>query len=174
MKNGQTDARFSDRFVCEGRRVSRPKWHAIFGRPPKSFKRPRFKEPRQLCFGTARESIRLNSRLKAKQYPKISEEKHYKPFDLGIRRVVRNLFHAFWSKTKCETKNWSLLNFFERSINRKNLLSEIITGNETWVFAYDPETKLRLSEWHTTTSPRSKKITCCLIKIEGHVICVLW
>jgi len=40
---------------------------------------------------------------------------------------------------------------------KKIFLSKIVTGDETWVFAYDPETKLQSSEWHTTSSPRPKK-----------------
>jgi hypothetical protein len=31
-------------------------------------------------------------------------------------------------------------------------------GDETWCFAYDPETKRRYSEWVDETSPRSKKL----------------
>jgi hypothetical protein len=34
---------------------------------------------------------------------------------------------------------------------------KIITGNETWCFAYDPETKRMSSEWVGKTSPRPKK-----------------
>ncbi|GBN25220.1 hypothetical protein AVEN_114263-1 [Araneus ventricosus] len=36
-------------------------------------------------------------------------------------------------------------------------LETIITGDEIWVYAYDTETKMQSSEWHTTSSPRPKK-----------------
>ena len=40
----------------------------------------------------------------------------------------------------------------------KNLFNNIITGDETWCFAYDPETKRKSSEWVGETSPWPKKL----------------
>ena len=37
-------------------------------------------------------------------------------------------------------------------------LNKIITGDETWCFAYDPETKRQSFEWVGETSPRPKKL----------------
>jgi hypothetical protein len=37
-------------------------------------------------------------------------------------------------------------------------LNKIITGDETWCFAYDPETQRRSSEWVGETSPPPKKL----------------
>jgi len=37
-------------------------------------------------------------------------------------------------------------------------LNKIITGDETWWFACDPETKRQSSEWVGETSPRPKKL----------------
>jgi hypothetical protein len=37
-------------------------------------------------------------------------------------------------------------------------LNKITTGDETWCFAIDPETKRQSSEWVGETSPRSKKL----------------
>jgi hypothetical protein len=39
----------------------------------------------------------------------------------------------------------------------KNLFNKIITGDETWCFAYDPETKRQSSKWVDETSHRPKK-----------------
>ena len=36
--------------------------------------------------------------------------------------------------------------------------NKIFTGDETWCFAYDPETKRQISEWFGETSPRPKKL----------------
>ncbi|KAL4100983.1 hypothetical protein QTP88_021004 [Uroleucon formosanum] len=38
-----------------------------------------------------------------------------------------------------------------------NLIKNIITGDETWVYGYDPETKFQSSQWKTKFSPRPKK-----------------
>ena len=41
--------------------------------------------------------------------------------------------------------------------DKKNF-NKIIAGDETWWFAYDPETKRPSSEWAGETSPRPKKL----------------
>jgi hypothetical protein len=36
-------------------------------------------------------------------------------------------------------------------------LSRVITGDESWVYGYDPETKQQSSQWKSPTSPSVKK-----------------
>ena len=36
-------------------------------------------------------------------------------------------------------------------------MSSVITGDERWVYGYDPETKQMASQWSTSSSPRPKK-----------------
>ena len=38
-----------------------------------------------------------------------------------------------------------------------DIFGRVITGDETWVYQYDPETKRQNSQWKTTNSPRPKK-----------------
>jgi len=38
-----------------------------------------------------------------------------------------------------------------------NFFKNIITGNETWVYGYDVETKVHSSQWVSKSSPRPKK-----------------
>ena len=38
-----------------------------------------------------------------------------------------------------------------------NFISNIITGHETWVYGYDPETKQHSSQWKSPNSPLPKK-----------------
>ena len=38
-----------------------------------------------------------------------------------------------------------------------NFLSKVITGDESWSYGYDPETKQASSQWKTPTSPRPKQ-----------------
>jgi hypothetical protein len=40
----------------------------------------------------------------------------------------------------------------------KKMFNKIITGDETWCFAYDPETKRQSSEWVAEISPQPKKL----------------
>ena len=41
--------------------------------------------------------------------------------------------------------------------NNETFLSRVITGDESWVYSYDPETKQQSSQWKSLTSPRPKK-----------------
>jgi hypothetical protein len=39
-----------------------------------------------------------------------------------------------------------------------NFISNIIPGDETWVYGYDPETKQQSSQWKSPISPQPKKV----------------
>ena len=45
----------------------------------------------------------------------------------------------------------------DHSENDKEFLSKIITGNESWVYGYDVETKVQSSQRSSKTSPKPKK-----------------
>ena len=54
----------------------------------------------------------------------------------------------------------------DHSENDKEFLSKIITGDESWVFGYDVETKDQSSHWTSKTSPRPKKARQVRSKIK--------
>jgi len=37
-----------------------------------------------------------------------------------------------------------------------DILGRVITGYETWIYQYDPETKRQSAQWKTANSPRPK------------------
>jgi transposase len=45
----------------------------------------------------------------------------------------------------------------ERANGDPEFLMTVITGDETWVYGYDPETKVQSSQWKHSSSPRPKK-----------------
>jgi hypothetical protein len=51
--------------------------------------------------------------------------------------------------------------------NDDNFLKNIITGDETWVYGYEVETKVQSSQWVSKTSPRPKKAhqMCSHVKV---------
>ena len=51
-------------------------------------------------------------------------------------------------------------------------MKNVITGDETWIFEYDPETKRQSKEWHTSASPRPKKVRRSKSKIKSMFICI--
>ena len=54
----------------------------------------------------------------------------------------------------------------DHSENDKEFLSKIITGDESWVYGYDVETKVQSSQWMSKTSPRPKKACQVRSKIK--------
>jgi hypothetical protein len=48
--------------------------------------------------------------------------------------------------------------------------NKIITGDETWCFAYDPETNRQSFEWAGETSPRPKKLKFQRTRIKTMLI----
>jgi len=57
-------------------------------------------------------------------------------------------------KNTCLTLCQELKNQIESD---PNSLSKVITGDESWCYGYNPETKQALSQWKTPTSPRPKE-----------------
>jgi len=47
----------------------------------------------------------------------------------------------------------------------------IITGDETWCFAYDPATKRQSAEWVGQNSPKTKETAISKIASEDDVNC---
>ena len=54
----------------------------------------------------------------------------------------------------------------DHSENDKKFLSKIITGDESWVYGYEVETKVQSSQWTNKTSPRPKKARQVRSKIK--------
>jgi hypothetical protein len=50
-----------------------------------------------------------------------------------------------------------------------NFFNKIITGDETWCFACDPETKRQSSEWVGETSPRAEETEIPKVPHQDHV-----
>jgi len=54
----------------------------------------------------------------------------------------------------------------------ENVLNNIITGDDTWVYVYDVETKMQLSQWMGKGSSQPRKNTDESVKYQGDVGCV--
>jgi len=59
----------------------------------------------------------------------------------------------------------------ETLINYPTLLLNVIAGDESIVYAYDPETKLQYSQWKSPGSPRPKKARMQKSKLKTMLIC---
>ena len=64
---------------------------------------------------------------------------------------------------------WTFLN--ASKMTKKKFLKHVRTGDETWIFEYNPDTKRQSSEWHRSNSPRPKKAKMSKSKIKTMLIC---
>jgi len=62
------------------------------------------------------------------------------------------------------------LDLLGRLERETEFFSRVITGNESWILEYGPETKRQSREWHTAKSPRSKKARMSKYKIKSMLI----
>ena len=76
---------------------------------------------------------------------------------LGMKRVAEK----FVPKLLNFEQKQRQMEVAQESLNEVNddaeLLKRIITGDETWLYGYDVETKSKLSQWRHSGSPRPKK-----------------
>ena len=59
------------------------------------------------------------------------------------------------------------LDLLDRLEREPEFLSRVITGHESWILEYDPETKRQSWEWHIANSPRPKKARMSKSKIKS-------
>jgi len=50
------------------------------------------------------------------------------------------------------------LKLHDRAASDSSFLGNVITGDETWVYGYDPETRVQSSKWKSPSSPHAKKV----------------
>ncbi|UYV74080.1 hypothetical protein LAZ67_11002046 [Cordylochernes scorpioides] len=77
--------------------------------------------------------------------------------DLGMRRVAAKFLPKL---LKCDQKQhrMNIANEMLDSVrDYPNLLQRVITGDESWVYGYDVETKAQSSQWKLPHEPRPKK-----------------
>jgi len=90
--------------------------------------------------------------------------------DLKMRLVNAKFVPRQLTTDQMECRMMVAGDLFEKSTQDPMFLTKIFTGNESWVFAYDPETKMLSTERHTASSPRPKKSR--LVKSKQKVILI--
>ena len=58
----------------------------------------------------------------------------------------------------------------ERLEDNPDLLGRVITGNESWIFEYDPKNKRQSRQWKSPASPRPKKARMSKSKVSVMLI----
>jgi hypothetical protein len=77
--------------------------------------------------------------------------------DLNMRRISAKLVPRLLTEEEKQRRVLVCQELLDEVRNDQNFLSRVITGDETWVYCYDPETKQQPSQWKSSSSPRPKK-----------------
>ena len=87
---------------------------------------------------------------------------------VSAKMVPKNL-------TTEQKANWMdvCLDLLDRLERKPEFFSRVITGDESWILEYDPETKRQSREWHTANSPRPKKARMSKSKIKSMLFFIL-
>ncbi|UYV68491.1 MAN2B1 [Cordylochernes scorpioides] len=143
------------------------KWHKAF----KEGREEVADEPRSGRQTTARidenvdrvlEVLRTDRRLSIQQ---IADTLHMSTFvvhgivteDLQMRKVCAKLVPKVLTQDQKELRVLRCQEFLDLIQNEPGFLNSVITGDESWMFEYDPESKRQSCAWHTKSSPRPKK-----------------
>jgi histone-lysine N-methyltransferase SETMAR len=92
--------------------------------------------------------------------------------DLRKRKLCARFVPHFLTPEQREDRITSCQDIIAMADAEKNLFNKNITGNETWCFSYDPETKRQSYGWFGTSSPRPKKLKFqrCRIKTSLKIV----
>ncbi|KAE9523287.1 hypothetical protein AGLY_016235, partial [Aphis glycines] len=77
--------------------------------------------------------------------------------ELDMRRMTAKLVPTLLMEEQIEHRIEVCLELKNRVSYDPNFIKSIITGDETWVYGYDPEIKVQFSQWKTANSPHPKK-----------------
>lgn len=91
--------------------------------------------------------------------------------DLGMRRVSAKFVPRLLTEQQKQGCVESCFSLKEEFQNDPNFFSKIITGDESWRYGYDPETKQQSSLWKTPALPRPKKVRQVRLNIKTMLIC---
>ena len=93
--------------------------------------------------------------------------------DLGMRKICAKMVPKLLDD---DQKEWCMevsQDILEHLQTEPDLLQRIITGDESWIFEYDPETKRQSLQWKCPLSPKAKKARQLRSKIKLMLIDVL-
>jgi hypothetical protein len=77
--------------------------------------------------------------------------------DLNVRRVYEKFVSRVLTIEQKEPRLSVVTNLLQEAERDQNLMQDIITGDRTWVYGYDLETKRQSTQWESPKCPRPKK-----------------
>ncbi|GFY13981.1 mariner Mos1 transposase [Trichonephila clavipes] len=90
--------------------------------------------------------------------------------DLNMRRVSAKFVPRLLTEDQQFQRLATSFDWFQSASDDPEFMKLIITGDESWVYGYDPETKQESSQWNPPGSPRPKKARQVRSKIKVMLI----
>ncbi|PNF41749.1 hypothetical protein B7P43_G03429 [Cryptotermes secundus] len=94
--------------------------------------------------------------------------------DLGRRRVSAKFVPKLLTMEQKHRRLEIAQDMLDNANSNPNFLNTVITGDESWVYGYDPETKMQSSQWKHPTSPRPKKARQVRSNVNGRFLRLPW
>jgi len=91
--------------------------------------------------------------------------------DLDMRKVCAKMVPKKLTTEQKANRRDVFLDLLDRLEREPEFFSRVITGDESWILEYNPETKRQSRKWHTANSPRPKKARMSKSKIKSMLIC---
>ena len=89
-----------------------------------------------------------------------------------MRRVTANFVPRVLTVEQKQQRLSIPLELRNRAASDSSFLGNVTTGDETWVYGYDPETRVQSSQWKSPSSPHEKKSASIKIQHQGGDDCV--
>jgi len=78
--------------------------------------------------------------------------------DLNMHRIAAKFVPRLLTPEQKEHRVAICQELCQCAVDDPTFMSRVITGDESWVYGYDPETKQQSSQWKSPGSPRLKKV----------------
>jgi len=137
------------------------------GRPSTSKTDESVEKVRKILTGDRRLSVRMIAELS--DIPKTVVHRILTE-DLQMRKVCAKMVPKILTDDMKNTRVQKCQELLERYEVDPDFLDKVVTGDESWIFEYDPESKRQSAEWHTAESPRPKKARMCKSRIKAMFI----
>ena len=90
--------------------------------------------------------------------------------DLGMRKICAKMVPRLLTDDQKQRRVDACQDILQQLEANPELLNNVITGDESWFFRYDPETKRQSLQWKTPASPRPKKARMSKSKVKTMLI----
>lgn len=90
--------------------------------------------------------------------------------DLGKRKICSRFVPHSLTPEQMQRRVDCSKNFIFNCDSNPNFINSIVTGDESWCFQYDPETKRQSMQWCSKSSPKPKKLRLQKSKVKTLLI----